>query len=90
MVRRKSVRTRGKFSMSRYFQKIESGDFVAVVKERALSRNFPDSIQGRTGKVISKRGSYFIVNILDQKKPKEYLIHPIHLKKIEKNKENDN
>jgi ribosomal protein L21E len=82
MVRRKNIRTRGKISFKRYFQKIEKGDRVAVAKERSLRRNFPDNIQGRTGEVLSKRGSHFIVKISDIQKPKEYLIHPIHLKKI--------
>lgn len=86
MVRRKNVRARGKISFSKYFQKIEKGNSVAVVKERSLKRNFPDTIQGRTGEVLSKRGSHFIVKILDIKRPKEYLIHPVHLKKIESKK----
>lgn len=82
MVRRKNVRARGKISFEKYFQKIEKKDKVAVVKERSLKRNFPDSIQGRTGEVIGKRGSHLVVKITDISKPKEYLIHPIHLKKI--------
>ena len=61
---------------------MEKGESVAVVKERAISRNFPDRIQGRTGEIIGKRGSFLIVKINDQSKSKEYLIHPIHLKKI--------
>ncbi len=82
MVRRKNVRARGKISFEKYFQKIEKGDRVAVVKERSMKRNFPDTIQGRTGEVIGKRGSHLIVKILDIARPKEYLIHPVHLKKI--------
>lgn len=84
MVRKKAIRTRGKISFEKYFQKLETGERVAVVKERAISRNFPDNIQGRTGEIVGKRGAYMIVKILDQNKPKEYLIHPIHLKKIKR------
>lgn len=82
MVRRKPIRTRGKFSFARYFQRLSEGDTVAIVKERSLTRNFPDRLQGRTGKVIGKRGRAYIVKIKDQSKEKEYIVEPIHLKKI--------
>ena len=82
MVRRKPVRTRGKLSLSRYFQKFKEGDIVAVVKERALVTNFPDRLQGRTGVVLGKRGKTYLVKIKDSAKEKEFLIQPIHLKKI--------
>ena len=82
MVRRKEIRTRGKFSFKRFFQKFEAGDSVAVVRERSININFPERIQGRTGIVEGKRGKAYIVNIKDQNKPKQYLIEPIHLKRI--------
>jgi large subunit ribosomal protein L21e len=82
MVRRKEIRTRGKFSFKRYFQKFQEGDSVAVVKERSLFPNFPERLQGRTGVVEGKRGRSYIVKIKDQNKPKQYIIEPIHLKKI--------
>ena len=82
MVRRKEIRTRGKFSFSKYFQKFKEGDSVAVVRERSLFPNFPDRLQGRTGVIEGKRGKAYIVLIKDQNKPKQYLIEPIHLKKI--------
>jgi len=82
MVRRKAVRTRGKFSFTRYFQKFNTGDTVSVVKERAISSSFPERIQGRTGKIKSKLGKSYVVQIKDQAKQKEYIIAPIHLKRI--------
>ncbi len=82
MVRRKSVRTRGKLQLSKYFQEFKAGDHVAVIRERSVACNFPSNLQGRTGTVESKRGKTYIVNIKDQNKPKQHLIHPIHLKKI--------
>ena len=56
MVKRKSVRTRGKLKFSRYFQKLNIGETVAVLRERALNMNIPERLQGRTGKVEGKRG----------------------------------
>ena len=83
MLRHKSPRSTGKISFARYFQSFNSGDYIAVAKE--LSVNFPYSnrLQGRTGKVINKRGSAYYVEINDLNKPKKYLIKPVHLKKIE-------
>lgn len=82
MVRRKKIRTRGKLQLSRYFQELEKGDSVAVVRERSVNFNFPERIQGRTGSVEGKRGRVYIVKIKDQNKEKRFLIEPIHLKKI--------
>jgi len=82
MAGKKSIRTRGKLQLSKYFQKLKEGDFVAVKRERSLQINFPERLQGRTGIVESKRGKAYMVNIQDQKKPKQFLIEPIHLKKI--------
>ncbi len=82
MVRRKKIRTRGKLQLSRYFQELEKGDSVAVIRERSVNFNFPERIQGRTGSVEGKRGRVYIVKIKDQNKEKRFLIEPIHLKKI--------
>lgn len=82
MVKRKKIRTRGKFSFRDFFQKFKEGDSVAVVRERGLRVNFPERLQGRTGVIEGKRGKAYIVKIKDQTKPKLYLIEPVHLKKI--------
>ena len=87
MGKRKSVRTRGKVSLSKYFQELKQGDYVAVVRELAMKSNFPKRLQGRTGVVESKRGKAYIIRIKDQNKEKKFLIEPIHLKKIKHLKE---
>jgi len=81
-MKRKAIRTRGKFSLSRFFSDITEGSSVAVVRERSLCCNFPKRIQGRTGKVMGKRGSSCIIKINDQSKEKLFIIKPVHLKKI--------
>jgi len=83
MLKRKTPRQKGKFSFMKYFQKFQPGDSVAVVRELSLPFGYPKRIQGRTGKVLEKRGSAYYVEIKDLNKPKRYLIKPIHLKKIE-------
>ncbi len=82
MVRRKEIRTRGKISLSKYFQKFKEGDNVAVKRDISLNVNFPKRLQGKTGIVGGKRGKSYLVKIKDINKEKEFLIEPIHLKKI--------
>lgn len=81
-MRKKSVRTKGKLSLSKYFQKFETGDFVAVIKERAISSSFPERLQGKTGQIEGVRGRAYVVKINDMDKEKKFLIEPIHLKGI--------
>ena len=84
MVRRKTVRERGKFRFSEYFKSLKEGDKVAVVREMSENKdNFPERIQGRVGKVVGKRGKSYIVNLKELKKEKQFIIKPIHLKRLE-------
>jgi large subunit ribosomal protein L21e len=84
MVRKKQIRARGKFSISQFFQKLKNGENVAVVVERTLATSFPKRIQGRVGVVKEKRGRSYVVEIKDGNKLKEFIIAPIHLKKIKR------
>jgi large subunit ribosomal protein L21e len=82
MLKYKKSRQKGKFSFMRFFQKFKEGDTVAVVRELSQKFGYSKRLQGKTGKVIEKRGSAYYVEIKDLNKPKRYLIRPIHLKKI--------
>ena len=82
MVNKKSIRTRGKLQLSRYFQELNEGDFVAISREQSVPVNFEKRFQGLTGIVEGKRGKVYIVKIKDGNKEKRILIEPIHLKKI--------
>jgi len=82
MLKHKLIREKGKFSFTRFFQKFKEGEMVAVVRELNQPFGYPKRLQGRTGHVISKRGSAYYVEILDMNKKKRYIIKPIHLKKI--------
>ena len=90
MVKKKSVRTRGKVQLSKYFQELAIGDKVSVVREWSINSNFPERLQGRAGIVESKRGRAYVVKIKDQNKDKKFLIEAIHLKKIRSSLKNDN
>lgn len=86
MTDRKSIRTRGKIQFSRYFQEFKEGDSVTVVAEKSIHSTFPKRLQGRTGKIDRKIGRSYCVKIKDQTKEKEFIISPIHLKKIKNKK----
>lgn len=83
MARRKDVRTRGKIPFSRAFQNLEEGDYVAVVREPAMTPRFPKRIQGKTGIIEKKKGRSFVIKINDMNKEKRFIIGPVHLKKIQ-------
>ena len=70
----------------KYFQKFKEGDSVAVVKELSVPFGYSNRLQGRTGKIIDKRGAAYYVEIKDLNKAKRYAIHPVHLKKIQETK----
>jgi len=82
MVKRKPIKTRGKLKLSRYFQTFDKGARVAVVEESAVQFSFPLRLQGLTGIVLERRGKSYLVQIKDKNKEKQFLIEPIHLKKI--------
>lgn len=82
MVRKKKIRTRGKFSLSKFFQKLKEGDKVGITIERSVQPRFPKRIQGKTGIVKEKRGKSYVVSIKDGNKLKEFIIAPLHLKKL--------
>ncbi len=86
MLTHKKPRAKGKLSLSHYFQEFNAGDPVAVVKELSVPFGYSKRLQGRTGRIIEKRGSAYHIEIKDLNKPKRYIIKPIHLKKIQETK----
>lgn len=87
MLKRKRIRERGKLPLSKYFQKLNSGDSVAIVKDLGQqSSGFPRRMQGRTGKVIKMRGSAYEIEVSDFALKKRFVVKPVHLKKIQEMK----
>jgi large subunit ribosomal protein L21e len=83
MLKYKPIREKGKFSLTKFFQKFKEGDTIAVVRNLGFNLGYSKRVQGRTGKILEKRGAAYYVEISDLGKPKRYLIKPIHLRKIE-------
>lgn len=82
MAAHKHPRQRGKISLTKYFQVFKEGDTIAVVRERGIPFQYSVRLQGRTGKVLAKRGSAYYVEVNDLNKPKRYLLKPVHLRRI--------
>ncbi len=78
----KNVRQRGKIQLSEYFKELKIGDSVAIINEASIPSSFPQRVVGRTAKIIATRGNSKIVEIMDGNLRKQFIIHPIHLKKI--------
>ncbi len=84
MLKRKRIRTKGKVSLNKYFQNFDSGDYVALVRELSRQKpGFPERMQGKTGRIIEKKGAAYVVEIGDYDMKKRFSVRPIHLKKIE-------
>ena len=78
----KSRRTKGKISITNYFQKLKAGDKVALKAEPAYQKGMYDlRFHGKIGTVEGKAGKCYVVGIQDGKM-KKLLVHPVHLKKV--------
>ena len=82
MLKRKNIKTKGKLKLSQYFQELNKGDRVAIVREHALNPQFPIRIQGKSGTVVGKKGRAYIIRALDGNELKTYIIKPMHLRKL--------
>ena len=86
MANSKKIRTKGKFSFTNFFQKFKEGDVVALIKDLDFKAGFPGRMHGRTGTAIKSRGRAYVVKVKDFNKAKEYIVMPIHLKRIAQEK----
>ena len=86
MAKGKKIREKGKIRLSSYFKKIDDGDFVAINMDKGLNCSVPARFQGRSGVVVGERGKSKLVQIRDGRKEKIFIVHPVHLNKLENKK----
>jgi|TARA_Y100000310_G_C20270341_1_gene617691 large subunit ribosomal protein L21e len=80
---RKNIRTKGKISLRRFFQRFKEGDKVYLSAEPAIQKGmYHPRFHGKAGIIKNKQGSNYHVEIKDGGKRKLILTHPVHLKKI--------
>ncbi len=87
MINHKRIRERGKLSLAKYFEELKQGDKIALVRNLSFRPDFPRRMQGKTGKVVEKRGRAYVVKVMDGKKEKTYIVSKIHMKKLNQTKE---
>ncbi|MEM3126716.1 MAG: 50S ribosomal protein L21e [Candidatus Woesearchaeota archaeon] len=80
----KTIRKKGKISISKYFQPLKDGDKVLLNAESAIQKGlyFP-RFHGRTGEVIGKQGNCYMIKIHDKNKAKSIIVHPVHLRRLQ-------
>jgi large subunit ribosomal protein L21e len=82
MSKKKSPREKGKFKMSKMFYEYNKGDHVTLIRDLSFPSNFAERINGKIGKVIGKKGKFYIVELRDLSEIKHIVTNPIHLKPV--------
>ncbi|MFC1685705.1 50S ribosomal protein L21e [Nanoarchaeota archaeon] len=82
MLKRKSIREKGKLGLSKLFVKMQPGDKVSLIRNLTFTQDFPKRFQGKTGTVLESRGISCVVKIYDGKRPKTLIVKRINLKKL--------
>lgn len=82
MLKHKRIRERGKLGLGKYFQELQLGERIAIVRNLSYKANFPAGLQGKVGTIIGRRGKAFIVSLMDGKKEKKFTLTREHIKRI--------
>lgn len=81
---KKNVRMKGKISIRNYLQSFKIYDKVALVMEPSIHAGiFHQRFQGDVGTIIGKQGTCYKIRIIDGKMEKLFIVHPVHLRRIE-------
>jgi len=79
---RKIPRDSGKVSVNRQLQTFEIGDSVTIAQEPTIHNGMPHPrYKNRTGKVIEKRGSAYVVRVRDGNTTKVLIAAAVHLRR---------
>ena len=78
----KPARQRGKLGLSKVFSELSIGDKVALVRDLSFKESFPATWQGRTGKIVEKKGRAYVIKVYDGGKLKTVSVKRINLKKL--------
>jgi large subunit ribosomal protein L21e len=80
----KSTKEKGKVSLKRYLAEFKDGDRVSLTIEPAISEGmYCPRFIGKSGTIISKKGTCYEVKINDFTKEKILIVHPVHMRKLE-------
>lgn len=80
---KKGFRSKGKLSLTKYFQSFDEGDKVSLVAEPSVHKGlYFRRFHGLIGTVVGMQGNCYKVKIKDSNKYKIAIVHPVHLKKV--------
>ena len=77
---KKDTRAKGKRPISKTLQQFEKGDRVHIVIDPSVQKGMPyPRFHGKTGTVVEKRGSAYLVRVSENKAKKTVICAPAHL-----------
>ena len=80
---RQKLKSRVRPTITKFLQEFKSGQIVMIEQEPSSYSGMPfPRYKGKSGKVISKRGKAYIIEIADGNKVKQIIAKPEHLKAI--------
>ena len=79
----KSISEKGKLPIGRFMQSFEEGEKVLLKAFPSYHKGlFSLRFYGKVGNISGKQGDCYKVSIMDGKKAKECIVHPVHLLKV--------
>jgi large subunit ribosomal protein L21e len=79
---KRPAQKKGKLSLRDYLANYERGDNVLLkIDSISMEGRFHPRFMGKRGIVTAKRGTCYEVMILDGKKDKMLIVHPVHMRK---------
>lgn len=82
-IMKKNISERGKTKISNYLKKFEIGDKVVLFVDSAYQSGvYHRRYHGKCGIVAGQRGKAYLIEYVDGKKKKTFIVNPIHLKKL--------
>lgn len=79
----KNIREKGLPSTTRFLTSYEVGEKVTIKIDPSIHKGAPHHrFHGKTGKIIKKQGSAYMVRIKDGSRVKKVLVRPEHLRPV--------
>lgn len=79
---KKHFRDKGKVSIRKFLQTFKTGDKAVLAGEPAYQKGmYLPRFHGRVVTIKEKKGRCYVVSFVDFNKPKEMIVHPVHLRK---------
>jgi ribosomal protein L21E len=84
----KHFKQKGKISITKFMQELVAGDKVLLKAEPGYHKGlYHQRFHGNMGTVIGPAGACYKIEIHDQDLIKHLIVHPVHLRKVEKMEE---